>query len=167
MKSLGYQARYCNQEIFGIMLNVGYNSYKLDNKKSYDAIKRLLSSLNLDYITYKIIFINGVIRLIGYHFICSYSTLTNELNGKKRLSRKHINQHACICNFMGKINIVGGWHAGGEKLKIYDPKSDTSEKRAEMSVRRIDVAFSVFCGKLVVTGGCSRDDRHVQHLTNS
>ena len=64
-----------------------------------------------------------------------------------------------MCNFMGKINTVGGWHANGGKLKIYGPKLDTWEERAEMSVRRIDVAFSVFCGKLVVTGGCSRDDR--------
>ena len=36
-----------------------------------------------------------------------------------------------------------------------------------MSVHKSDVAFSVFCGKLVVTGGCIRDQRQVKHLTNT
>ena len=158
--SIGNQARYCSQENFEIILSEEHNLYKLENSKSSYAIKRVENLLKLDTSTYRSIFINGVIYLMGPHFTYAYSTIKGELIEKNRSGEKHLTVNASICNFMGKINIIGGWHANGRRLTIYDPELDTWEERAEMSVNKINVAFSVFCGKLVVTGGFIR----VQHL---
>ena len=59
-----------------------------------------------------------------------------------------------------KINIVGGG-----RLTIYDPNSNTWEQRAEKSVHRISAAMTVFCGKVVVSGGVLIERSH--HPTNT
>ena len=165
--SINHQARYCSQKKFEIVLSEEHNLYKLYDRNSFGANKRVENLLELDSSTYKSVFINGVIYLIGSDFIYSYSTLKKKFIEKKSLGRKRISLYASICNFMGKINIVGGFHAKGRRLTIYDPNLDTWEERAEMSVNKIEVGVSVFCGKLVVTGGSIRDQRQRQRMTNT
>ena len=135
--SIGYQARYCNQENFEIISNIGTSLYKLDNRKSSDASKRFLSFLELHSSIYKSVFINGVIYFMGSNFIFSYSTLTKKVIEKRILGKKHINQYACTSNFMGKINIVGGFHANCRRLTIYGPKFILHLKILLFSIERI------------------------------
>ena len=155
------QNRYCSQkEEFDIILggktsSNTFNVYKLDEQRISDetVIIEKLGRNSVNHIT----FINGIIYFFSSKAVYSYSVITKQVNvvSFSENIEGYYSHYSAFCSFMGKVYIIGRADVS-RCCTTFDPKTNTWEEKPKMRVNRIGPACTVFCGKIVVSGGRER-----------
>ena len=171
-----YENRYCNQEGFSILACGGIDR----NKKCLNQVLKVkvpsfevidFISMKKPHCRLKLTSIDSDIFIADYYIRdvnLGNSCTSVEIYSEETKTWKH--QYAnfkerygfCLCSFMGKLYIFGGYHKKEKESRfscyIYDIRSDQSTEIADFCKARYWTACTVFEGKIVATGGISKSD---------
>ena len=164
-----YVHRYCSQNMYNISF-VDYHRIhnKIELMKQVDGnnFENIKISIQFPENSNAIIaaaYLNGQIYIIGCSwnyklYIQKYSLFTNTFTEPIEANLQHEPDTVCVCAFMQKIYVIGGYTLGGPSLATndcteFDVKSKEWGTIASMNERRRNLAAAAFEGRVFVSGG--------------
>ena len=169
--SVLYQTRYCAQEDFSIAVSINGSIKRLEYPFTMFSYKNSEQSNTLITLNSEVVACGSVLFLMGESrrncTIEKYSKIIKNSIVLPSLLDKRI--QFCVCSFMQKIYVVGGYIEVGNytinSCMCYDIKSNKWTYVASMIKSRTNASCAVFKGKIVVTGGITK--RHNFFSLNS
>ena len=163
--SVLYQTRYCAQEDFSIAVSMNGSIKRLEYPFTMISYKNSKQIDTLITLNSKVVACGSVLFLIGESrrncTIEKYSEIIKNSIVLPSLLDKRI--QFCVCSFMQKIYVVGGYIEVGNytinSCMCYDIKSNKWTYIASIMANRQNASCAVFKGKIVVTGGYLISDR--------
>ena len=180
--------RYCNQKMFNMIVFGGY-AYRVNvtlktvfqvDGSNLSSVKRLPSMLQRRRLA-KAVCVKGEVFVFGGRdgYLSSYNYSNNPVMAVEKYSpaTEAWNQVTelpdgrdkfCICAFMDKIFVIGGFKYDEEDFddnddadigtitnscSMYDTKNNSWKEVAGMNFARKDAACEVFKGRILVSGG--------------
>ena len=163
--SMCYKARYCNQEMFEIMLCGGEDNksyivrtvkkFDLNNFKSIEYFPPMTEKRSFS----EAVCVNGEVYVFGGHdasynsinSVEKYSPSTKTWKKVARMNR----QDFCACAFMDSVFVIGGSDnkTTTDSCLQFNTKDNSWKEVARMTNRRENAASAVFEERIVVSGG--------------
>ena len=171
--SMYYASRYCNQDLFNVVLlggsEEGNTTPNVDNMKQLNPTNfscvNVLSPMTGNRRVFETVYLKGEIYVFGGYdndnkLIRSIEKYTPHNNSWTKVAEMYDDRgYYCVCAFMDKIYIIGGWLGKLKPWIVYnncfqfDTKSCQLKQVSQMEEGRSGAACVVFEGSIVCSGG--------------